>query len=544
MVPSARHVVACLLLIFGHALHSRSQTVPATKVANASISGKVTIKGKGTPGIVVGLRLVESHDQRSTRLKAVTDDQGNYRITNVPPGQYQVIAMAPAFVQPDELATARTILISKDETIENINIGLVRGGVITGKITDAEGRPVIEEEVFVYPAQMNSRFYRVPTIVRTDDRGVYRFFGLQAGNYRVAAGQREESHFGGRVERIWHKMTYHPAATEISQASIVEVTEGGEVRDVDITLGREAVKYNARGRVVDGKTGQPVPNARYGLQYFMSEQTVGSMTAGAVSDSNGEFKFENLSPGKYAVFLEASPDSDVRADPVPFEVIDQDISGLIVKTFKGASVTGVVVLEGTDDKALQAELRKMHVQANVLGEDSPGNDGQLSRLDQDGSFRLGALKAGTVMFSVSSSGSSRLHLVRLERGGVAYPKGIPIQDGEQMSGVRLVLNYGNGAVRGVATLESGTLAQDALLLIQLKMVGGADSLFSPFHRSARVDARGQFFVDGLLPGTYDVIANIYTRGSRGSVGRVIQQVTVANDSVTNITVNVNVKQTP
>ena len=148
MVPSARQAIACILLVFGAAIFIRSQTVPA-KGPTATISGKVTLKsnGKGLPGIVVGLRLMESSNQRTARQKTVTDEQGNYRLSNVPPGNYEVVAVAPVFIGED--GRSKTLLITKDETIENIDFTLVRGGVITGRVTDSDGHPIVEEEVLL-----------------------------------------------------------------------------------------------------------------------------------------------------------------------------------------------------------------------------------------------------------------------------------------------------------------------------------------------------------------------------------------------------------
>ncbi|HET9710229.1 MAG TPA: hypothetical protein VFP64_00045, partial [Pyrinomonadaceae bacterium] len=63
MVSSARQAVTCILLIFFSALYAYSQTttLPA-KTSTASISGKVTIKGKAAAGIVVGVRLMQRSD--------------------------------------------------------------------------------------------------------------------------------------------------------------------------------------------------------------------------------------------------------------------------------------------------------------------------------------------------------------------------------------------------------------------------------------------------------------------------------------------------
>jgi carboxypeptidase family protein len=538
MVSSARQAVTCFLLIFFSAVYAHSQTSLQAKTSTASISGKVTIKGKAASGIVVGVRLLESSSYQPSRHKAVTDDQGNYKITNIPPGQYQVVAVAPVYISEDE-GRGKTILINKDENVENVDIALVRGGVITGKVTDSEGRPVIEEDVSLYPTDMSKGFFMTPMNVRTDDRGIYRIYGLPPGKYRVGAGARDN--FTGR-RNASYKLTYHPAVADVNQATVIEVTEGSEASNVDITLGRPMVKYSAQGRIVDGKTGQPMPNVRYGVKYFFSEYGTGSMTTGAVSNSEGEFKLDDLSPGKYAVFFEPPPEVDWRADAVRFEVIDQDITGLIVKTSAAATVSGLVVLEGTDDRAALAKLRNMRLFASVFEDNVSGGDSQSSAIEQDGSFRIRALKAGLLGFALSNR--DRFQIARIERDGIPYPKGIRIKDGEQLSGVRIILNYGSGAVRGIFKLEGGTLPQNAVMHVTLRRLGEDQDSLNSTSASAPVDTRGQFFMEGLIPGTYELIGAIYVLGTRGTFRTTKQQVVVTDGGVTNVTVTLNLESAP
>ena len=539
MVSSTRHAIACILLIFGSAVYVHSQTGVAAKGPTASISGKVTIKGKGVAGIVVGMRLVDSSYQQSRGYKAFTDDQGNYKIINVPPGHYQVLAVAPVFVSHGDPSRWKTLLISKDETVENIDFELVRGGVITGKVTDAEGRPVIEEEVLVYSVQQSNRPFNMMLGGRTDDRGIYRIFGLPPGKYRVAAGQNSENSFGRRMDNAFYKLTYHTAATDPSQAAIIEVTEGGEVINIDITLSRALVKYSALGRIVHGDTGRPLSNVKYGIQMSISENHSVSMTTGAVSNSEGEFKLENLAPGKYTVFVEASSDSEWQAEPVRFEVIDQDVKGLVIKTSKSASVSGVLVLESTDDKAIHANFRKERLYANVSDEILHTGSNHSSSINQDGTFRIGALRGGRLDFSLSNAS---FQIVRVEREGIVYPKGFELKEGEQLSGFRIIVNHGNETVRGVVTLEGGTLPPNGMVYLSLKRLGG-DAETST-ERSARLDARGQFLVDGLIPGSYEVSAAVYVPGTRGPVPRTKQQVVVTDGTATNITLTINLTSTP
>src|SRR5688572_15889207 len=94
MVSATLKVIGC---VFAVCLTVSAQT-PAKKTHSGTISGKVTLKGNGLPGVTVGARNTQSSSRANPPVIALTDQEGNYRITNVAPGSYQVISAAPQFV--------------------------------------------------------------------------------------------------------------------------------------------------------------------------------------------------------------------------------------------------------------------------------------------------------------------------------------------------------------------------------------------------------------------------------------------------------------
>ena len=546
MVSSGRHAISCIVLVLSTLILAQAQTAP-DKLSGATITGKVTIKGKGTPGIAVVLVLNVEGSQRTTRHKAFTDDTGTYRLTNVPPGNYRAEAAAPALVAVDgfrsPFARSVTLLISKDETVQNIDFELMRGGVITGRVTDSDGRPLIEEKVSISSAESNpSQAFSRQRETRTDDRGVYRIFGIAPGNYKVAAGTNELSPFGGSPG---FRQTFHPDVEDAAQARTINVTEGSETTNVDITLKRVDHTYSVRGRIIDGDTGRPLANVSYGITVYITPNASQTLSDGSVSNNTGEFKWENLRPGKYAVRANAPSDSDWRAEEVPFEVNDRDVTGLVVKTTKATTVSGVIILDGADDKSVLAKLSGGQVVARIETEDKTRTSTYSAGILSDGSFRFSGLFAGVATFGVEARG---LELVRVERNGVVQPTGIPIRDREQISGLRLIVHYGNASVRGVLKVANDApLPANAKFFVSLKRIGEPVRQFdqSSSGRSAEVDARGQFLAEGLLPGTYEVTAYSYTRDEpRGQVLQGKQQVTVTDGAVVNITVTLEPRSVP
>ncbi|HEV7743597.1 MAG TPA: hypothetical protein VGO56_01255 [Pyrinomonadaceae bacterium] len=77
-----------------------------------------------------------------------------------------------------------------------------------------------------------------------------------------------------------------------------------------------------------------------------------------------------------------------------FEVVDQDVTGLLVKTFKGLSISGFVVVEGKNEINLPAKLAELRLYAYVRGDGPMQNFGNIATINGDGSFRVGGLTAG------------------------------------------------------------------------------------------------------------------------------------------------------
>jgi Carboxypeptidase regulatory-like domain len=149
VVSSARQTISGILSVLAIVVCIHAQT-NTQRLASGSISGKVTIKGKPAGGVTV-LATDSSHgfSSMTSRYRAKTDQTGSYRITNLPAGAYDISSIIPALVPAKE---AESVVITGDEEVENFNLALVPGGVITGKITDQEGEPVIHDVAQQYRA--------------------------------------------------------------------------------------------------------------------------------------------------------------------------------------------------------------------------------------------------------------------------------------------------------------------------------------------------------------------------------------------------------
>jgi 5-hydroxyisourate hydrolase-like protein (transthyretin family) len=530
---------------------ANSQAEPTKKTADATVSGKVTIKGKPAPGVVVGLR-VSQPQQFDPTFKATTDQDGKYRITDVPTGSFAVAPVTPAFVISDvNNPRGQTVVITESDNVEGIDFDLRRGGVITGKVADADGHPIIEEHINLMSVdQRNQRRPVSPLSLyfQTDDRGIYRMFGVPPGRYQVSVGEDENGYYRGSSRGAHaHPTTFYPDATDQAKAGVIEIDEGTEATKIDIIVGHTVQGFAVSGRIADGETGKPVPNMEISLSKIVmidanSSSSYGGGT-GNRSDAQGEFRLEKLPPGKYSISFYPTPESDLRAEPVTFEIIDQDVTGLLIKTAPaGASLSGTVVLEGAKDNNVRAALVQAYVEVYLRNEGLSISSSQSVQIKPDGSFRLGGLPAGNAVFSLGTWNNFKgLTISRVERDGVVQPNGIQIQNGEHISGIRLVAAYSSGSIRGVVKVENGALPPSGHLVISLSKVGDSNGNTGG---GTAVDARGRFLIEGLAAGTYELTVSAYVPEWRQRPRTSKQLVTVTDGTATDVMLTIDLTPPP
>lgn len=543
MRSSARSAFPTLLtcLCFAASVFAQSPAKQPVKTPRGSVSGRVTIKDKPAPGVTVGLRKGALENSYDPFERAVTDAEGMYRLTNVPAGNYMVTVAAPAYV-PTNSEDRKSVVVGEDENVENINFALVRGGVITGKVMDAEGRPVVVQQVEIYlQAALDRRVgdaLPFPMMsVQTDDRGIYRVFGLAPGRYKIGSGRGNDGYGSFSQFQSNYKQAFHPDAADPAKATTIEVTEGSEAKDVDITLGRAAQTFSVSGRIINGETNAAVPNVRFTLQRLLGPRVEYVNTVNS-SNARGDFVVEGLIPGKYTPTLFMNEGSDLRGDATAFEIIDGDVSGVTIKLTRGATISGVVIVE-SENKAAKTRLGEMLMRGYVQPAPGTGfSNGASSQIAADGSFRLAGLPNGAVSISLGGNMGpyppKGFSILRIEREGMPATR-IDVKEAEQVTGVRVYVGYGNASVRGVVKIENGPLASGARIWVRVGRPGESNT----FLRPTMVDERGNFLIDGIPPGHYEVTATV-VGGGLNKPKTAKQEVTLTDGVVTDVGFTINV----
>jgi hypothetical protein len=137
------------------------QSQDNSKNKGGSIAGRVTIASKPVAGVTVTLSAgADALSSGAMSLKTTTDDEGRFRVSNLPSGTYYVWPFVPAFVVNEGTGVypqGKSVAVEDGEIAEDINFTLNRGAAITGRVTDSSGRPLIEERIRILPVDPNLR---------------------------------------------------------------------------------------------------------------------------------------------------------------------------------------------------------------------------------------------------------------------------------------------------------------------------------------------------------------------------------------------------
>ncbi len=550
-LSSVAFIIVLLLGLESYGLPARraqSQKEPG------SITGTVKRDGKPAPGVTViatpsssdPAKAVEQMFNPSASIKATTDSEGIYRLEGLPAGKYSVAPFAMPLISTDT-NSRNGITGAEGATAEGIDFALSLGGVITGKITDNDGRPVIGERISLKPLDKENAAASASVaglfgdrMYATDDRGIYRIFGLRPGRYIVSAGKDSDVMSSFLSQRPKRVQTFYPSGTDETRAKAVQVTAASETAGVDIQFVAADKGFVVSGRVLDSEEGSPMANAMVAYskgpislldqdKVSVEKDADGDLSGmpGGFTTTNdkGEFRFSSVAPGNYKIeatsvgALAGSGSSQFYADPVAFEVKSTNVDKLDIKVHRGASIAGAVAVESADtqDQDNLERFGQIMLMATVI---DPAKSFSTANcvVGADGSFRLGGVKAGKVTIRPFSMSARRLGLLRMERNGVEVPGGFEIQPDEEVTGIRVVLAPATCVIRGRVSIQGGALQPTAKIRVRARPVNADPSDFADVAGDLSVEAgpNGSFVIENLTAGTYEIEAYTLVPGQRGA----------------------------
>ncbi len=397
-----------------------------------SVSG-IVLSADGSnrpiPRARIALRPLESRQDFAT----ISDASGRFAFTRVPSGRYTMTVTKPAYL-PSHYGTGEGVLppglpvtVEEGKPTGGVTLRLVRGGVITGRVIDEHGLPVVGARIQVLQPYGEDRRL-LPIVITgapiTDDHGVYRIYGLQAGTYAVAAQTGPGSSVAsiqilGDLRQasnpdrpVTYAPMYYPGSPLAFEASLVEVTAGGEAPGIDIPT-RLVPASRVEGSVVTAD-GQAVGFVQVQLlpRPPAQLQQAGRSTGGRASGDGrqSDFTITDVVPGRYTLIARAvdrsAPAPSPTVNPVlwaqqDLDVMSDDILGVSLALRPAVPLTGRVVFDGTTADAIP-DSRTLRVTLVPSGAAAVTTVQIPAQVDDTGHFVVSNVVPGRYTLSVSA----------------------------------------------------------------------------------------------------------------------------------------------
>jgi protocatechuate 3,4-dioxygenase beta subunit len=494
--------------------------------SRGSVTGTVIVSGTSEPIVDAEVAVVTPDGL----LETTTDASGRFALANVPAGRQTVLIRADGFfVEP---TTPNTPFVPRAEVPVTIgaapvampNVLMVRGGTISGKVVDPQGRPLPFVRVqALRPAAGPLNSGVMPDFANrmTDDRGEYRMFFVPPGEYVIRAQVQGGRPAGpvqprpGEVQTL--VSTLFPDTTDMAQAGKVVVKSGEEVRGIDISVKMEIVTLpppapkptggvKISGLVIDGLL--PIIGQADLLLGSESDSApprpVGSVIIGGTP---GAFEIPNVQPGKYDLFARMphqagspGPGGGVQAwGRTTVEVRDQDVENVRMTVHPSMDVPGVVKIDG---KVAAGGTLKIGLSATGTAGRLGNYRGILDRTqapDANGKVTIPRAAEGNYQFFIQ--GADDLYIADVRQGDASIlASGIDVRNAAPAP-FEILLTSGGSTVEGVVSNADKSPVNGAIVLLV-----PADKQLFRTYKTATAGADGKYSFRGVRPGEYKVFA--------------------------------------
>lgn len=529
-----RLVVVLVILLAGLSLQAQGQQQSSDEKNDdkrtAAITGSV-VSDTGQPlaSVAVVARSLNSLLTRNT----TTANDGSFKISGLDPSLYMLSASMPAYVpRPRESDS-----FGYYKPGDHVKLELVKGGVITGAVTNILGEPVIAIRVRAYkireadgaPSRVAISFGERTT----DDRGIYRLYGLSPGTYLVAAGSTTAFITSNLNPYDSDVPTYAPSSTRDTAAEFV-VHSGEETTNVDIRYRGEpghSISGVANAQLAAGSPYSPPVNVTLSP---VANSIPGPNIIALQQPGSRGFIFSGIPDGTYDLVAQSAPGINefTVSDPLRVVVKGADVTGLELRTKPLGSISGRVVLETLKVAECKGKREPLFTETAITAQrkddKSIENAARLrfgsgfSLPEKDGAFTIRNLGPGDYGLSTrffakywylrsitftQPGGQRATRSTAVHQPLDAFRNWIALKQGEQLTGLSIKLALGAASFHGTVKMSDATPIP-ARLFVQLVPAEQASSEDAMRFFATRVEPDGSFALGNLAPGRYFALVSV------------------------------------
>jgi protocatechuate 3,4-dioxygenase beta subunit len=507
-------------------------TSDATKkpMGNCTVSGRVIGAADGVPLRSARVGLIQANERRHPLVYATTtDNEGHFEIKQIETGRYEFYASHVGYLEQHYQAKGGdadegTVLsLTSGQEINDAMFRLVRAGVITGKVVDDTGEPMMNVSVSILhkpsdekreqegPRGKKLEMTSVSTVV-TDDRGEYRIYGLKPGEYFVKAVETcEGAMFFGQTQDDLDAMVlrevgsqfapvFYPGVLQMDQAQAVTLSAGEEAQ-ADLAM-RRMKMVEVAGRVI-GPDGAPAVRAFVRLSQAGVDNWGGDLGGG--TDSKGEFSIKGVAPGSYYINAGTRDKDKYYSTRQKIDVAEAKLEGLVLSLGGGATIHGRVrTATGPPPPVGRTMIR---LQPSAEEGDSTSTGGELSK---DSSFEINAVADGG--YALAVYGLEPGWFVKSAHLGNedALQNGVQVENGAAKGNLDIVVSSDGAQIEGTVT-DSDKSQPLTGVQVKARVDPPSDYNYNRF-RATTTDQNGHFVLKDIPPGKYKVSAKLPSSG--------------------------------
>ena len=495
-------VIAVVLVL----LTAQATDAPRTsaKQGTAVVHGKVVDKQTGAPIARAVVLLRPTRSQKTQQN--LTNQQGAFEFSNLAAGEYELRALPGEFrathvsaaPRPGPGSVAPLLRLTEGEKREDIVLALQRAFALSGRVTGEDGQPLANVEITLPLTNQGSFFIHSRT---TDDRGMFRVYGLATGRHVVCATVRRGPSFDAKPQRRPQYMrTCYPSATDPVQATEITLVDQ-DIGGLEIQMQRQP-SFVISGHVLTSSGSAP-ENALLQINRIEGNHSSGT---GTQLPQGGAFTVSNVAPGTYEVSARIGRSSNDERElewaSVRLEVTSSDVEGLVLQLKRGVNLKGRIVFEDPPQTAATAPLQ-VTVTFDGMGASRPATGPQRATVAEDGAFELKGL-FGPVSLLLVGPGEPRGYTLKsvMYRGQDIRHMAVEF-DGNPAHEVELVLTNRTAEVSGLVLDDQGKPVAGAWIIpfpadpARWKSFQGSRTPTSP---------QGRYRIGQLVSGEYLMVA--------------------------------------
>jgi protocatechuate 3,4-dioxygenase beta subunit len=470
----------------------------------------ISADGRAVPEADVLLMAPSNPTDRQARPRVIRSTyDGRFEFANLGPGKFRVFASKAGYLPVTDgrmggAATSPSIDLSEGETQDRADVVLTRFGTMTGRVLDEYGDPLMNARVQALHVRYEGGRRKLVAVGipdrLTDDRGAYRLYGLQSGQYIVSAfiGDVSSDDVPG------YARTYFPGMISASDAQFVTIDPGQNVVGLDIPLARTRTA-RISGRMINA-LGQPGGGSLILMPTWRAGGVPAEPIGARILPKDGSFEFRNVPPGEYVIQASRGRTNrwtEGEFAALPVEVNGVDVNDLVVQTSNGSAVSGRISFD-TLDRTKIPPPSSVDITAVPFDPDqSPPGGWADANILPDWQFRMAGLNGPRRLIASRIPAGWTLEEIRVG-GTEATDRPLPFGRADQsLADVEVIFSDRVSQLSGAVTDAGNRAVRGAHVIL---FAADRDRWFhgSRFLREAITDDQGSYNIAGLPFGSYYV----------------------------------------